>query len=160
MLFYNRNFHDFFIKKFTMFAGGYKHAVGLSNYVLYVFCSKIIIFSRYTSGTYFFFDFKKKVVFWNFSWNSAGFTTGYWSKNEIFLKSKIKRILHVSHVRKSILWLWKLYWVILSQKIQFWVDTHQAHQFFWILKKKKKIEIFLQILLDLQRDIDRKMKFF
>ena len=31
---------------------------------------------------------------------------------------------------KSILWLRKLYWLIMSQKIKFWVDTHQAHQFF------------------------------
>ena len=147
MLFYNRNFHDFYIEKFKMFLGVCKHAVGPVNYVLYVFCSKIIIFSRYTSGTYFFFDFKKKVVFWNFSWNSAGFTTGYWSKNEIFLKSKIKRILQVPHVRKSILWLWKLYWVIMSQKIKFWVDTHQAHQFFWILKKENKFDFSINIPL-------------
>ena len=112
-----QEFSWFFHQKIYDVSRGAKTSLKSANYVLYVFCSKIIIFSRYTSGTYFFFDFKKKIVFWNFSWNSAGFTTGYWSKNEIFLKSKIKRILHVSHVRKSILWLWKLYWVILSQKI-------------------------------------------
>ena len=47
-----------------------------------------------------------------------------------------------------------------AQKKQFLINTHQAHNFFWALKKILFFEIFLQIPLDLQRDIDRKMKFF
>ena len=48
---------------------------------------------------------------------------------------------------------------MLSQKIKFWVDTHQEHQFFWILKKKKKLK-FSWKTAGFTTDIDRKMKFF
>ena len=40
------------------------------------------------------------------------------------------------------------------------INTHQAHIFFLALKKILFFEIFLQIPLDLQRDIDRKIEFF
>ena len=70
--------------------------------------------------------------FWKFSSNSAGFTTGYWSKNWTFFKSKIERILHVPHVYKSILWLWQLHWSILSQKKILSLYTSGTPIFFWI----------------------------
>ena len=46
-----------------------------------------------------------------------------------------------------------------SQK-KFLVDTHQAHNFFLCFKKISFFEIFSQNLLDLQRDLDRKINFF
>ena len=67
--------------------------------------SKYEVLSQYTSGTPFFLSFGEGIIFLRFSPNSAGFTTGFWSKNWIFFKLKIGGLLVVPHVCKSNLWL-------------------------------------------------------